>query len=47
MVRLACELAGAYDATLYLVDRSVLRPYVIYNLPNEYIDGWGSPWQLE
>jgi GAF domain-containing protein len=42
MVRLACELAGAHGATLFLVDGSVLRPYVIYNLPKGYIDGIGT-----
>lgn len=42
MVRLACELAGAHGATLFLVDGPVLRPYVIYNLPKGYIDGIGA-----
>ena len=42
MVRLACELANAHGATLFLVDGQVLRPYVIYNLPKEYIDGIGT-----
>lgn len=42
MVRLACELAGAQGATLFLVDGPVLRPYVIYNLPKEYIEGIGE-----
>ena len=42
MVRLACELAQAHGGTLYLTDGPVLRPYVIYNLPKEYIDGIGS-----
>jgi GAF domain-containing protein len=41
MVRLACELAGAQGATLFLVDGPVLRPYVIYNLPKEYVEGIG------
>lgn len=41
MVRIACELAGAKGATLYVVDGPVLRPYLIYNLPKEYIDGIG------
>lgn len=42
MVRLACELADAQGATLYTVDGPVLRPYVIYNLPKEYIVGIGT-----
>jgi hypothetical protein len=42
MVKLACELADAHGATLYVVDGPVLRPYVIYNLPKEYIDGVGN-----
>ena len=42
MVRLACELAGAHGATLFLVDGLVLRPYVIYNLPKGYIAGIGT-----
>lgn len=42
MVRLACELAGADGATLFLVDGPVLRPYIVYNLPKEYIGGIGT-----
>ena len=42
MVRLACELADADGATLFLVDDLVLRPYVIYNLPKEYVTGIGT-----
>jgi GAF domain-containing protein len=42
MVRLACEIADARGASLYLVDGRVLRPYIIYNLPNEYITGVGA-----
>lgn len=41
MVRLACELADAQGATLFLVEGQALRPYVIHNLPKEYIDGIG------
>lgn len=41
MVRLACELAEAHGGTLFIVDGAVLRPYVIYNLPKEYITGIG------
>ena len=42
MVRLACEIAEARGASLYLVDGRVLQPYIIYNLPNEYITGVGA-----
>ena len=42
MVRLACEGADAQGSTLYLVDGEVLRPYVIFNLPKEYITGIGA-----
>jgi GAF domain-containing protein len=42
MVRLACELADADGATLFFVDGLVLRPYIIYNLPKEYIAGIGA-----
>lgn len=42
MVRLACELAGADGGTLFLVDDTVLRPYVVFNLPKTYIDGIGT-----
>ena len=41
MVRLACELADGYGASLFWVDGTVLRPYIIYNLPEEYIAGIG------
>ena len=42
MVRLACELAGAHGATLFLVDGPILLPYVIYNLSKGYVDGIGT-----
>ena len=42
LVRLASEAAGAHGATLYLVDGELLHPYVIHNLPQEYIDGIGA-----
>lgn len=42
MVRLACEMADAHGATLFLVDGLILRPYVIHNLPKGYIDGIGA-----
>lgn len=42
LVRLACEIADAHAASLFLVDGEVLRPYVIYNLPEEYVAGIGE-----
>ncbi len=42
MVCLACEIAGAKGASLFLVEGEVLRPYIIYNLPEEYIAGIGE-----
>lgn len=37
MLGVACEMAEAQGATLFLVDGAVLKPYLIYNLPAEYI----------
>jgi GAF domain-containing protein len=42
MVQLACEIADGHAASLFLVDGDVLRPYVIYNLPESYIEGIGE-----
>lgn len=42
IIRIACEQAGALGATLYLVSGDVLQPYVIHNLPKEYIEGIGT-----
>src|SRR6185503_7230808 len=42
LVRLACEIADAYGASLFLVNGDVLKPYAIYNLPEEYISGIGE-----
>lgn len=42
MVRLACQLADAHGATLFVVDGSILRPYIVYNLPREYVAGIGT-----
>lgn len=42
MLAIACETAEADGATLYLVDGPVLRPYFIYRLPIEYIEGIGE-----
>lgn len=39
MVRLACDLADAHGATLFVVDGQLLRPLIVYNLPKEYIEG--------
>lgn len=41
IVRLACEIADAHGGSLFFVDGSVLRPYIIYNLPEQYILGVG------
>jgi GAF domain-containing protein len=41
LVRLACEGARAVGSTLFLVDGDYLRPYLIYNLPKEYVEGIG------
>ena len=40
--RLACEIADAQGASLFLVNGDVLQPYVIYNLPEDYIAGIGE-----
>jgi len=42
MVRLAAEIANAYAASLFIVDGNVLKPYILYNLPEEYVAGIGS-----
>jgi GAF domain-containing protein len=42
MVDLACEIAGAHGATLFLTDGEVLRPYIIYNIPEAYVAGIGE-----
>lgn len=42
MLGVACEMAGADGATLYVVDGPLLRPYLIYRLPIEYIQGIGA-----
>ncbi|HVS78537.1 MAG TPA: GAF domain-containing protein [Steroidobacteraceae bacterium] len=42
MVRLAAEIADAHGASLFLREGSVLRPYIIYNLPEEYVAGIGT-----
>jgi GAF domain-containing protein len=42
MVGLACEIAGAHGATLFLTEGDVLRPYIIYNIPEAYVAGIGE-----
>jgi GAF domain-containing protein len=42
LLRLACEIADAHGASLFLVDGPVLRPYASYNLPREYVEGIGE-----
>jgi hypothetical protein len=42
MLGVACEMANAHGATLFIVDGDILRPYLIYNLPAEYIHGIGE-----
>lgn len=41
MLGIACDLAGGHGATLFLVEGQILRPFVVYNLPPEYIRGIG------
>lgn len=42
MLGVACEMASAQGATLFVVDGPILRPYLVYNLPSEYIQGVGD-----
>ncbi len=42
MLGVACDMANAQGATLFMVDGAVLRPHLIYNLPAEYIQGIGE-----
>jgi GAF domain-containing protein len=42
MVRLACEIADADAGSLFLVCGDVLRPYIVYNLPEAYIASIGE-----
>lgn len=42
MLGVACDMTGADGATLFVVDGPVLRPYLIYRLPIEYIEGVGA-----
>ncbi|MGH9587980.1 MAG: GAF domain-containing protein [Acidobacteriaceae bacterium] len=42
MLGVACETADADGATLFVVEGAVLRPYLVYHLPVEYIEGIGD-----
>jgi GAF domain-containing protein len=42
LVRIACEVADGNAASLFLVDGPVLRPYIVYNLPEAYVAGIGT-----
>lgn len=42
MLRVACEVAEADGATLFVVDGPVLRPFLIYRIPAAYIQGIGE-----
>lgn len=42
MLGVACKMADADGATLFVVDGAMLRPYLIYHLPVEYIQGIGA-----
>src|SRR5579862_9566447 len=42
MLGMACEMAEADGATLFVVDGEVLRPFLVYRLPAEYIQGIGT-----
>jgi hypothetical protein len=42
MLGVACDTADADGATLFVVDGAVLRPYLVYHLPVEYIHGIGT-----
>lgn len=42
MLAIACDVAEADGATLFVVDGLVLRPYLVYRLPLAYIQGIGA-----
>jgi GAF domain-containing protein len=42
MLGVACEMADADGATLFVVDGDELRPFLVYHLPIEYIRGIGT-----
>jgi GAF domain-containing protein len=41
LVKLAAEIADADASSLFVVEGDVLRPYILYNLPKEYVAGIG------
>ena len=41
MQAVACDMAEADGATLFVVDGEILRPYLIYRIPPAYIEGIG------
>lgn len=41
MLSVACDMANAQGATLFTIDGPILRPYLVYKLPEEYIRGIG------
>lgn len=41
MLAVACDMADADGATLFVVDGEILRPYLVYRLPAAYIQGIG------
>lgn len=42
MLAVACEVAEADGATLFVVDGPVLRPFLVYRIPREYMRGIGT-----
>jgi len=42
MLGVACDMADADGATLFVVDGEILWPYLVYRLPVEYIRGIGT-----
>ena len=42
VVRLACEIAEGSAASLFLVKGDMLEPYILYNLPQDYVAGIGA-----
>ncbi|HEV2464972.1 MAG TPA: GAF domain-containing protein [Acidobacteriaceae bacterium] len=42
MLAVACDMVEADGATLFVVDGEVLRPYLVYRLPVDYIRGIGT-----
>lgn len=42
MLGVACDMADADGATLFVVDGDILWPYLVYRLPAAYIQGIGT-----